>query len=81
MSACRTLIAAGLLFRAPIQLASQRPRFDPVSGLQRVMAHAIGRGFAVGTERRDFPEFDAEQAPKFAAQVHISQAIGAVLAD
>jgi len=30
------------------------------------MAHPFRRRFAVGIERRDFPEFDAEQAAKFA---------------
>ena len=46
----------------PIQFASQRPCLDPVSRLQFVMAHPFRRRFTVGIERRDFPEFYAEQA-------------------
>jgi hypothetical protein len=53
------------LHRAPpiYQIATQHPRFAPIAGLQWIVAHVTGRGFAIDIKRRDFPEIETEQAP------------------
>ena len=51
--------------------ASQRPCLLPVSRLQRIVEYPIGRGLAVGIDRRSFPGLEPKRAVQSTTCVEI----------